>query len=131
MQVLRRLLSGFLQVLGLVGIPGDFKLWWYVVIPAIVALIPGLFAFAQNAPWWVVVLLTLGVFVVLFLVSVPAEKAVSRWRNTESTTINPEQLEGQERSTNTEQPTGGRTGIRSKRLQRRGKNWKISNQGTG
>lgn len=115
----------------MVGVPGDIKLWWNVVIPAIGATIPGFFAFAQSASWWVVALLTLGVFVALFLVSIPAERAITSWRNNKHTAINSEQSENSIASTNSEQPVSGRTGIRSKRLQGRGKNWKISNQETG
>ena len=72
-----------LQVIGLVGLPGDLKLWRNVVIPAIVAAIPGFFAFAKGAPWWQIALITLGVFVVLFLVSVLAERAIVRRRRVE------------------------------------------------
>lgn len=81
MRLSRQLLSWFLQVLGLVGIPGDLKLWWNVVIPVIVSTIPRFFAFLQGAQWWLIVLITLGAFVTLFLVSIPAERRISRWRD--------------------------------------------------
>lgn len=67
-----------LQILGLVGLPADIKVWRNVVIPAIVAAVPGFFAFAQDASWWAVVLITLGTFAGLFVVSIPAERAISR-----------------------------------------------------
>ncbi|MGI9049126.1 MAG: hypothetical protein ACR2GU_07110 [Rubrobacteraceae bacterium] len=75
---MRKIVSRILEILGLAGIPGDLKLWWNVVIPAIPTVLTALILFIEEAGGWAIALVAIGTFVALFLVSIPAQRWVSR-----------------------------------------------------
>ncbi len=77
---LRRIVSTTVWLVGLAGFRGDLKIWWNGVIPALVTTAVGYIAWLQYATAWQIGLVALATFVVLFLLSIPAERALRRWR---------------------------------------------------
>jgi hypothetical protein len=76
-----RILGRILQILGLIGLPTDLKLWYNILSAVVPAAAAGVFAYAQQASLPVLVLLVLGVYVVFFLASIPITAAISRLRS--------------------------------------------------
>ncbi len=56
------------------SLPGDIHFWWTVGIPAILAWVPALvaggIAFLGNAPWWLVLLVGAGGYLLAFVASI-------------------------------------------------------------
>lgn len=78
--MLRRILGRILRLLGLVGLPGDVRIWWNILTPTVPTALTGLWAYGQQASLPVLVLLVLAVYVVSLLASIPVVGTISRLR---------------------------------------------------
>jgi hypothetical protein len=81
--MLGRIIGRILQILGVIELPTELKLWWNVLSALIPAVAAGIFAYAQQASLPMLALLVLGVYVVFFLASIPVTTAISRLRSRE------------------------------------------------
>ena len=91
--MLRRTTGRILQLLGLVGLPGDLRLWYNVLSAVVPAGVTGIVAYVQQASLPTLVLLVLGTYVVFFLASIPVTTAISRLRTSEAGQLDSEQAE--------------------------------------
>ena len=78
--MLGRFVGRILQLLGLVGLPGDLRLWYNLLSAAVPTTLAGIFAYVYQASIPTLVLLVVASYVVFFLASVPITTAISRMR---------------------------------------------------
>ena len=75
---MRKAIERIFQLLGLLGLPGDLRLLWNVLLPAAPGVLAGFSAYAQEASWPVLALLVVAAYVLFFLASIPVTNAISR-----------------------------------------------------